>query len=304
MKPLFPSLNAMQSKRVVPLALSIVLGLSGVYLMNQVLRTERKKLEAEKAKLYKDYRNPFQVIVAAKDIPEGTVLAQEHLGLLPVPEKFLQPYATQNPTQLVGKVTKVPFAEKEQILLNKIRSPDERPKGSNLSDITPEGKRAVTIVVDPTTGVGGFVRPGDKVDMLWTFKLGGAPDKGGKAQDELVTLTLFQDVLVMAVNAQMMGLRPPGATADTVPSRESTVTLALTPNEAALVLFAREQGRLQLALRPPKDAGQQVAVQPANLAALMETVLGPQGPAPAPSDTRTVEVYRGLQRDVMSVENR
>ena len=299
--PIFRNLNV-KSKRVVPLIFSAVLGLAGVYLMNQVMQGEKKKLAAERAKLYKDYKAPVKVIVAVKDIPEGATIAAEQLGWMEIPEKFIQPYATKEPAQVVGKVARVAIAEKEQVLTNKVRSPDERPRGVNLSDITPEGKRAITIVTDAITGVGGFVRPGDKVDILWTLRVAG-PSKGNvKNPEELVTLTLFQDVLVLGVNNQLMGRRPGGAPEEGA-SRDSTVTLALSPNEAALVLFAREQGRGQLSLRTPKDAGQQVAVQPANMDTVMQAVLGPpQHPVETP-DTRTVEVYRGLERDLVTVES-
>lgn len=299
--PIFRNLNV-KSKRVVPLVFSAVLGLAGVYLMNQVMQGERKKLASERAKLYKDYKAPVKIIVAIKDIPEGATITPEQLGWLEIPEKFVQPYASHEPAQVVGKVARVAIAEKEQVLTNKVRSPDERPKGVNLSDITPEGKRAITIVTDAITGVGGFVRPGDKVDILWTLRLAGSSKGNVKNPEELVTLTLFQDVLVLGVNNQLMGRRP-GVVPEEGAARDSTVTLALSPNEAALVLFAREQGRVQLSLRTPKDAGQQVAVQPANMDSVMQAVFGPSQQAVEAPDTRTVEVYRGLERDLVTVES-
>ncbi len=300
--PMLPP-RLLANRRLIPLAISLMLALVAVFIMNQQMQRDRRKIAEERARLYKDYKAPQEVIVAMKDIPEGTVIAKEHLGIMQIPEKFLQPYSTRDPNLLIGKVTRSPIAEKEQVLVNKVRSPEERPKGSLLSDITPEGKRAVTIGVNALTGVGGFVRPGDKVDILWNVKLASGPAPGGKGSGEPATLTLFQDVTILAVNSQVMGRAPvPGQAAET--PREALITVALSPNEASLLLFAREQGSIQLSLRPTRDAGQQVAAQPANIDALMQLVFGDQAAAPAPEvpASRTVELYRGLERNVVTVE--
>ena len=291
---------------------------SSHYIHTQVIEN-RRALEAERQRILADYPPPIQVVVASKDLPEGVALDSEHIAPGAVPEKFIQPYAAREPGQVLGLVTVAPVAAGEQILLNKLRKPEEVPTGTLLSTIVPKGKRAVTITVDTITGVGGFVRPGDVVDVLWTI---GTPGAGETPQ--IITMTLFQDVPVMAVGRELPGrVRRARSTGDagqaagtegtesgeeeqavSQPSEgthEYTVTLALAPQEISFLLFAREQGRVQLSLRPRNESGSQVAVAPVNMATLLAAMLGVQAlqQGPPPKIDRKVELYKGLNRDVV-----
>ena len=120
-----------------------------------------------------------------------------------------------------------------------------------------------------------------------------------------MTITLFQDVPVLAIGGEMLG-RPAPAEGQPQPA-DHVVTLALGPQETSLLLFARDHGRIQLSLRRLQDSGQ-VPVSPASLETLMQRVLGvaPQAPAPPPPNvpTREVEVYKGLKRDVVVLPDR
>jgi pilus assembly protein CpaB len=272
----------------------------------QVLRARQAQLEADYQKRMAEYPEPIKVVVASKDIPVGTTLGAADVKFADIPEKFLQPYAVKTPSEVVGKVTVAPIATGEQLLQNKLRRPEAVPTDATLAGLTPKGTRAVTIGVDSITGVGGFVRPGDKVDILWTWKQG----------DQFATFTLFQEVPVMAVNTDLgraarsaagTGREAPGAgstpqTAAQVPMGSSyTVTLALTPQDTSVLLFAREQGKIQLSLRPRVEAGA-LNIPPANITTLLQSQLGVAADAPAPPPTRQVEIYKGLKRDLAVVE--
>ena len=274
-------------RRRLPILFALVMGTLAVVFMQQYLAGQHRLLAQERARLLQNYQDPIKVLVVSKDLPAGTTLE-----LADVPEKFVQPYAARTPRDILGLVTAVPLAKGEQVLMNKLRRPDEAPTGSTLAGLTPEGKRAVTIGVDAITGVGGFVRPGDEVDVLWTLKLPGAGEDG-----QIVMLTLFQKVTVLAVGGQMAG-RPPVDESQQAP-RDYTVTLALSPQETAFLLFAREQGRIQLSLRPKKQGeSQELAVPPTNINTLLEAKLGIKA-SPPPRPARQVEVYKGLKRDVV-----
>lgn len=278
-------------KKFLPLIFAVVMGLVAVGLVRRYLGQQRRALELERQRLMVNYQDPVDVVVAAKDLPAGVTLEPAHLTLAKVPERFVQPYATRTPQQLVGMVTGAPIAEGEQVLLNKIRRPEDVPTGATLSDLTPKGKRAVTVSVDIITGVGGFIQPGDTVDVLWTLKLPAA----GQQEGQVVTLTLFQDVPILAVAHEFLGQsKRPVKPAEA----EHTVTLALSPQETAFLLFAREQGRIQLSLRSQLDGDARVVVSPASINTLMEQLLGGQAGASAKAP-RQVEVYKGLKRDVV-----
>ena len=286
------------TKRFVPMIVAVIAGLLAVGLMRNYLVTERHKLDAERKRLENEYQSlvgeMVEVIVAKKDLPEGTLIVRDdHLKLAKMPRNFVQPFASGRSADLVGQATIAPIAEGEQVLRNKVRPANELPLSATLSGLTPEGKRAITIGTDALTGVGGFVRPGDNVDILWTVKL---PETQG---GESVTMMLFQNVSILAVGNQMVGR----ATGGPESSQNYTVTVALTPQEASLLLYARTQGAIQLSLRPRSDKGQPVAVPPANSRAVMEAVLGKAAVGEGPKPPRTVEVFRGLDRSVVPVKD-
>ncbi len=290
------ALNPRLFRIIIPLMFGLLAGAIGIQAVRSKEIELQRKYKALADKLTADYKGPVDVIIAKQDIAQGTEIQVKFLTLAKVPEKFIQPYATASPNELVGLISIAPIAKGEQLLKNKLRKPNEIASEASLSGVLTEDKRAITIGSDALTGVGGFIRPGDNVDILWTVKL--PASQGG----ESVTMVLFQDVPVLAVANQMVG----HASSNQENSRDYTITLALTPQEASLLLYAREQGRVQLSLRSPADKGKKVAIAPANSHNLMEAILGKDAvtpPPPPPSNQKTVEVIKGLERTLVAVEN-
>src|SRR3989338_840705 len=192
----------MRMKRWLPLIFAVVMGLLAVGLINRYLSEQLRALEQERKKIMAAYQAPVDIVVAGVDVPEGTQLDESHLKIMTVPERFVQPYATGNPHEVLGKIAVAQLAAGEQIMLNKLRREEEVPAGATLSRLTPKGKRAVTIAVDTLAGVGGFVRPGDLIDVLLSLQVPIA----GQQEPGQVTLTLFQDVPVLAIGAETSAL--------------------------------------------------------------------------------------------------
>lgn len=287
-------------KRFLPFIFAGVLGSVAVIVMHRYLAQERSKLLKKEQELLGKYQAiaPMDVIVATRDIPEETRIAAEHLDRQSVPKQYVQPYASTRAVDILGMVTLAPVAKGEQILVNKLRPPQVRPLSESLAGVTPQGQRAVTIATDALTGVGGFLRPGDKVDVLWTFQV---PKGQGSGEGELVTMTLYQGITILAVGPEMLGREgPPGE--EQPASREGmNITLALTPEQTAVLVFAREQGSVQLSLRSVAEKDKPVDVPPANMATLVEALFGREALEEPPKPQRTVEVIRGLERKVESV---
>ncbi len=290
----------MMPRRIILGIFAGVCMVAAVWLANRYITEKERALAKKEQEVMSNYQAPVEVVVAAKDLPEGTELEPAHLKMAAVPEKFVQPYAVRSPNQVAGKVTMAPIAADEQVLSTKVRRPEEAPSGATLSSLTPKGKRAVTIAVDEITGVGGFVRPGDIVDILWTVKV---PQANPQKEEQATTLTLFQDVPVLAVGGDLLGRKgrqPTGGEKDK--EKGYTVTLALSPQETSFLLFAREQGKIQLSLRPKSEDASQVSVIPANITTLMQMQLGMKSSGAVPSRPgRHVEVYKGLKRDVVAL---
>jgi len=97
--------------------------------------------------------------------------------------------------------------------------------------------RAITINVSASTGVAGFVIPGDHVDLL----LSRLVDQGGGAK-RFVSVTLLRDLRVVGMDQRANGEKKDAP----VPQ---TATLEVTPKQAEMVSVAGELGKLSMSLR-------------------------------------------------------
>jgi len=115
-----------------------------------------------------------------------------------------------------------------------------------LTKIIPMGQRAISIPVDATASVTGLINPNDHVDIIGTFRF---PEmKGDKAYDTL-TLTILQNVTVLATGTDY-GKTDQSAQGKTQKAKSySTITLALSPKEVEMIIFASQKGKLTLSLR-------------------------------------------------------
>jgi len=274
--------------------IGLALGLLTAFLVHTYIQQREAQLRRELLR----GREPTPVLVAAQDIAAGARIEPAMVATATQPADGIQPHALTQPAQAAGKVAVVPIYKGEQILNSKL----ERPHTSQtLSMKLSPGKRAITINIDPITGVGGFIRPGDFVDVLGLFQL---PTPDGRQAG--VTVTLLQRVPVLAAGAATDGGPAGGG------GRTDTVTLALSPQEAELVLFARAQGQLQLALRSQADSQVVTDLAPMTVDTLIALILGPQALQPPPPEEveappeptrqeRRVEVYRGLDKEEVVV---
>jgi pilus assembly protein CpaB len=122
-----------------------------------------------------------------------------------------------------------------------------RGTGRGMAPGLPIGMRAFTILV-PTqsSGVAGFILPGNKVDVLLTMNgIGGPADLTGGAS----TVTLLQSIEILAVDQQVDA--PSGNKVDVNAMR--SVTLLVTPKQAEYLDLAQNKGILHLSLKHPDD---------------------------------------------------
>ena len=122
----------------------------------------------------------------------------------------------------------------EAILVVKVTEPGE---DAGITSQLEKGMRAFAIRVDASTGVSGFLRPGDRVDVYWT---GSIRDTIEGARGELTRL-IESGVKLIAID-QSAG----GDIDGTVIAR--TVTVAVRPEQVAALAQAQTSGRLSLSL--------------------------------------------------------
>jgi pilus assembly protein CpaB len=189
-------------------------------------------------------QQPVLVYVARARIPAGTSGEDaQNRGLIEratLPRRAVAGGAVRSLEQLGGRVAAVDIVPGEQLLAARWVGRGEAPGGRLLA--IPMGHQAVSIALDPTRQVSGFVTPGDRVSVVVSLSL----PKGGRSQR--TSRFLLQDVQVLAVGATAQEGRRVGQGRN---QSLSAVTLAVRPADVERVVFAAENGSLYLSLLPP-----------------------------------------------------
>ena len=183
------------------------------------------------------------VIVAKTDIAPKTTITDDMIKEVSVPKDYIQPNALKDKKKVVGSITRETVISGEQITARRLVIAG---KSSGFTGIIPKDKRAMTVAVTEETGVAGFPKPGDYVDVVVTFD-----------QQELgepVSQIILQNLQVLATNHEIEGgeaVVPATAKVSGAPtSKTNTVTLAVNPQEATQLALSDEKGKVRLALRP------------------------------------------------------
>ncbi len=211
-------------------ALSIILGLVAagsvyVYIQN----VQRQAVAGQEF---------ISVITVREQIPARTRLSAEMLVEIQVPKPYVHNDAAREKKEVLGGITTTSLVPGEQLLKTRVVNADDIKRGLSYN-IRP-GKRAIALSADPVMGVGGFLVPGDTVDVLATVEI---PGPGGQEQPQ--TNLLVQDIRVLAVGGWLARDR------SAEPVKEmGTITLEVTPAEGQAITLAAEKGRLKLMLRP------------------------------------------------------
>lgn len=191
------------------------------------------------------------VIVAKTDISTKTPITADMVKEVSVPKEYIQPNAMLDKKKVIGSVSREKIVSGEQITSRQLVIAGQT---TGFTGIIPRDKRAMTVDVNDETGVAGFTRPGDYVDVIVTFD--------EKDLGEPVSQTILQNLQVLAFNTDAEvsdGSAAPASTkgAAAAASKKNTVTLAVNPMEAVQLALGDEKGKVRLVLRPfmPIDSG-------------------------------------------------
>ncbi len=286
-------------KKRVPLIIAVVSASAAILLLNVYLRKReveiwtRMKQEEQKAEAAKPKVVMGVVITAKKDIPAQTPITAEDLTFKQLPVEYIQPGAVTTLEQVIGQISSSPISADEQILSIKLQPPGNI--GKSLAEMTPEGKRAITVTVEDLSNIVKLLKPGDYVDIFAFIALPSLdPKSKEKAPPQLIPL--FQSIQILAIGSETMASTGKEKNMNTgaVPN---TVTFALTPAEGALLAFVQENGKIKLSLRSSQDANvEQLA--PADWGTLFK-YLSTSRPEGAGVVGPSVEIYRGLQKEIV-----
>jgi pilus assembly protein CpaB len=147
-------------------------------------------------------------------------------------------------SKLLGTVVRYQITAGEPVTQGALVAPGDR--GFLAAALGP-GMRAVTVPVSEKTGVGGFVFPGDHVDMMLTQSISGT-----EGQPLNATETILRNLRVLATDQQTETTT--GDDGKTVVKAVRTVTLEATPKVAEKIAVAQTVGTLSLSLRSLADS--------------------------------------------------
>lgn len=221
----------MNIKTIAPLGIAAVLGLAAAMVARNMLANRPVQVNAGDSALR-------TVVVANTTIGPGVQIDPSMLITAKVSQEMAPEDAFGSTTELEGRVANGPIYKGQPIIGTLLA-----PKGSvgGMQALVPKGMRAITLQVDEFTGVGGFVAPGCRVDLLATMQ--------GERQGDMVTRTVVQNILVTAVG-QRMTLQAQNGQQE-APTR--SVTLIASLEEAQSIELAASTGRPRLVLRNLND---------------------------------------------------
>lgn len=213
--------------------------------------------------------NTIHVVVAKQDIAPKTIIKESMVEVREVPASMVSDDAVREVSDIINKPAKVEILKDDIISTRKVLM--DITMAGFTGDIPPEC-RAISIAITDVTGVAGFAKPGDYVDVMLI----------AKGDEKMTGRIVLQDVLLLAINKnteQKQKAAGDGSSGDTKKTGDSadsknqsdkksadvakneaisdlaTATLALLPDDALKLITEAQEGTLYLALRPykPRD---------------------------------------------------
>src|SRR5919205_1940185 len=208
------------------------------------------------------------VLVARGDVRRGQILKPEDMMWQVWPEggidKSYVVLGTRTPESFAGWVARNPVAGGEPITEAKIISPSNR---GFLAAVLRPGMRAISVPVTITSGISGFIFPGDQVDLLITYQVPSQTTNGSPGgYEHKAAETVLHDVRVIAIDQRLESKAGEAVVAH-------TATLEVTPKQTEIIALAGEIGKLSLNLRSlvPAAADAAASADPADLKAAADS---------------------------------
>jgi pilus assembly protein CpaB len=227
------------------------------------------------------------VLVARGPMGRGQILKPADLAWQPWPEAGIGKGYIQAGTKTVddfaGWVAREPFVAGEPVSEAKVVAPGSR---GFLAAVLRPGMRAVSVPVTATSGISGFVFPGDQVDILVSETLPGSSNATTQKGAE----TVLHDVRVLAVDQKLDSKAGEALVAH-------NVTLEVTPKQGEVIAVASEMGKLSLSLRSlvaaPEDSSSDSRLGAGTLDSEVSRLLRKPVDQKGNSNAENVTVLRG-----------
>ncbi len=239
-------------RSVFGLVLIVGLGLAGfaVYMTKNYITAHQNEL-ARAQQVREQIVPTVDVYVAERPLRYGEPLSIEDVRQVKWPESAIPEGSFIDAETLFPNENNRPrvvlraMEKDEAIMAIKVTEPGE---DAGITSRLERGMRAFAIKVDVSSGVSGFLRPGDRVDVYWTGRIQSNTGNGNNYSVETtdVTKLIEAGVKLMAVDQSANG-----DTSQATIAR--TVTVAARPHQVAALAQAQSTGRLSLSLVGAED---------------------------------------------------
>jgi pilus assembly protein CpaB len=220
---------------------SILMALTGLAVAGGSAYAARDFLESQQETIASEEAPVVQVVAAARDIPFGMAIEAHMLTSIAWPRDAVPPGVFTNYDALISgpggepRRAKRSISQGELLLANKVSAFGE--KVTIVQTLSPNN-RAMAITVNAETAVGGFVTPGDYVDIVLTHS-------GGNSG--LSATTILQNIRIIGVDQD-------ANEESDKPGIARTVTVEVTPDQSQRLALAQRAGSLSLTLRNRLEA--------------------------------------------------
>lgn len=232
----------MNPRSLILIAVALV-GVVGVVFFTRSFLADVQQ-QANQAQVVSAPASTAKILVAAKELPVGTILTAEHVAWQAWPEAGLNDAYFQGGKnklkEVEGKVVRSPLNRGEPMTASSVVAQGER---GFLAAVLSPGMRAVTVKLSPVASVGGFVFPGDRVDVILSHTI-----EISRSEKYTAAETVFQNVRVLAVDQRS------AAQGEKIQVAK-TATIEVTPKMAEKVAMLEKLGTLSLALRSLMNDG-------------------------------------------------
>jgi pilus assembly protein CpaB len=257
----------------------LVLGVAGLMaLVTSVLVYAWLKQQAKPAVARAEAPKTQMVALTKMDLPWGTKLEADMVEMVAFPEGSAPDGHLATLEEAAGRVVVSSFKRHEPILQSRLA-----PKGVTVGGVaalmSPD-HRAMAVKVDEVVGVAGFVKPGDRVDVLVTI----SPTE---KSTEIVTKVVLENAMVLAAGTES---ERKGGDKEAAPVK--VITLEVTPEESEKLALAANEGKLRLALRSPLNA-EPVLTRGATIPSLLASYRIPQEAPAKKKERMETEVIKG-----------
>ena len=232
----------------------------------------------------KEVEPTVQVLVASSPIKQGDPLNELNTQFVTMDQKSCPKGVVTSLEQIEERALKVPRGAGDWIMVDQLTE-----KGATgISAVIPNGMRVITIPVDATTHHSGMIRPGNRIDLLLTYRR--RDNISGQQSQKIVPL--LQYIEVFAVDDKVYGISTGGENA-----QARNISLLVTPEQMMKLTLAKKKGDISTVLRSSEDMDE------INIAEMTEeTIEGRGGDVISSTSTLDVESAFSNERFALPAE--